>query len=124
MIENIISLKEVSTSKWHAQYRGNYGIYTIKTTMGLNNKTTNFNCSCPSDYYPCKHIAVVETAIRNQIAENQDITNKNTLSVDDLLREVSHKDLLDFIINESRYNHHLKDFIHISQNYSPKRLCY
>lgn len=34
MIENIISLKEVSASKWHAQYRGNYGIYTIKIANG------------------------------------------------------------------------------------------
>jgi hypothetical protein len=65
---NIIDLQEIASNSWKAKYRGNYGIYTIKIKTD-GNKTIDFSCSCPSDYYPCKHIPIIEDAIRERIAK-------------------------------------------------------
>jgi len=56
---SISDLQEISPDVWKAKYRGNYGTYTIKIKND-GNKTVDFSCSCPSDYYPCKHIPMVE----------------------------------------------------------------
>jgi uncharacterized Zn finger protein len=38
---------------------GNYGTYRTKTSLKQKSKAS---CSCPSDYYPCKHVvALLET---------------------------------------------------------------
>ncbi|MDR2115103.1 MAG: SWIM zinc finger family protein, partial [Planctomycetaceae bacterium] len=104
----IIRLEEISPNHWRAKYQGNYGVYTIKITTD-GEKTTKFSCSCPSDYYPCKHIAMIENAIAERIAQNKNVAEKETkqntnLTVAKLLRTVSRKELYEFIVQQARYS--------------------
>ena len=69
-MSNIISLQETSPNHWRAKYQGNYGVYTIKISTD-GKRRGSFSCSCPSDYYPCKHIAIVEAAIAERVAKNK-----------------------------------------------------
>jgi hypothetical protein len=105
-MSNIIDLRETSPNHWQAKYRGNYGVYTIKiSTGGKDGK--DFSCSCPSSYYPCKHIAMVEAAIAERIAknaENREDGKGPGLSVEKLLGELTHKELYNFIIRMVRNN--------------------
>ncbi|MDR0608871.1 MAG: SWIM zinc finger family protein, partial [Planctomycetaceae bacterium] len=92
-------------NNWRAKYRGNYGVYTIKITTD-GKKTIKFSCSCPSDYYPCKHIAMIEDAIAEHIAKNKNRAEKeikcgtNSI-VAKLLRKVSQKELYEFIVRQA-----------------------
>src|SRR5690554_5342750 len=104
MVRNIINLKETSENNWHAKYRGNYGIYTIKINMAINNKMSSFICSCPSDYYPCKHISIIEKAILTKIEERKTSHKEKGISVEDILKTISHKELIDFTIQQTKYN--------------------
>ncbi|MDR1478124.1 MAG: SWIM zinc finger family protein [Planctomycetaceae bacterium] len=111
----IIRLEEISPNHWQAKYRGNYGIYTIKITID-GKKTTKFSCSCPSDYHPCKHIAMIEDAIVERIAQNKKVMGKKTkqkgnVTVEKLLRTASQKELYQFIVRQARYNKDLTNLI-------------
>jgi hypothetical protein len=107
---NIIDLQEVSHNVWKAKYRGNYGIYTIKVKKD-GDKTVDFSCSCPSSYYPCKHIPIMEAAIRERIAKSRKNDDKHEITIDLLLKDLSQKELCDFIIKQAQYNPQLKNAI-------------
>ena len=119
MENNIINLHETSANIWQAKYRGNYGIYNIKIKMkaGLpdrqGSKIDSYSCSCPSDASPCKHIAVIMDAISNRIAENNPAKQdkENAITVEDVLRNVPHKELIDFMLRQAKYNPELTNTI-------------
>jgi hypothetical protein len=95
-----MSLQEVSDNVWKARYRGNYGVYTVKIkTNGV--KTIDFSCSCPSDYYPCKHIPMVEGAIRQRVAEIEK-ADESEIKLEQLLESVAQKKLCEFIIKQAQ----------------------
>ena len=105
MNNDIISLQETSENNWQAKYRGNYGIYNIKIKID-GNKTDTFSCSCPSDYYPCKHIGIIKEAIDNRIAKNNPARRdkENAITVEEVLKDVPHKELIDFIVRHAKHN--------------------
>lgn len=111
---NIIKLDEVSPNYWVAKYRGNYGVYTIEIKTD-GKKTTKFSCSCPSDYYHCKHIAMIESAIAKQIATNkkksQNGKQDHFSQAKNLLKKASRKELYNFIVSQARSNKKLNDAI-------------
>jgi hypothetical protein len=107
---SIINLQEISPNLWKALYQGNYGKHTIKIKIE-GQKTVDFSCSCPSDYYPCKHIPMIEKAINERIAENAKTYNERNITLDQLLKDLSQKELYDFIVNQAKYNFHLKNAI-------------
>jgi hypothetical protein len=110
MNTNIIDLQEASPNFWRAKYEGNYGVYTIKIkTDGV--KTEDFSCSCPSDYYPCKHIPMIEKAIKERIAKGQKIDTKYGMTFDELLQNLSQKELYYFISRQAQNNLQLKNAI-------------
>ncbi|MDR1492266.1 MAG: SWIM zinc finger family protein [Planctomycetaceae bacterium] len=108
-MNNIIELKETSENQWRAKYQGNYGVYTIKISLDKNEEKKR--CSCPSDYSPCKHIAIVENAIAARIAENKNKKPEKTLTVTQILKNVSFNDLRKFIVQHSKYNTELTNAI-------------
>jgi hypothetical protein len=106
---DIIDLRETSPNRWRAKYQGNYGVYTIK--IATDGKTRgDFSCSCPSDYYPCKHIAMVEAAIAERIAKNagaQKGRKDGELRMPDaeeLLKQLTHEELYNFTARLIKYN--------------------
>ena len=107
---NIIDLQEIAPNSWKAKYRGNYGIYTIKIKND-GKKTVDFSCSCPSDYYPCKHIRIIEEAIRERIEKRMKQGNKQKTTIEEALKDVPQKKLYDFIIKQAQYNPQLKNEI-------------
>jgi hypothetical protein len=107
---NTIDLQEISPNVWKAKYRGNYGIYTIKIKTD-GKKTVDFSCSCPSDYYPCKHIPMVEEAIRERMAKSRKNGDEHEITIDLLLKGLSQKELYDFIVRQAQYNPQLKNAI-------------
>jgi len=57
--------------------QGNYGIYRTQFDMGKGNKTT---CTCPSDYWPCKHAFALANTYKiapETFIDIEDIINKN-----------------------------------------------
>ena len=71
-----------------ARMDGNYGIYR---TMTMTGKQANGSCSCPSDYWPCKHIRALKATWRENPGSFVDIqkvlsglssrTNKDLLEI-------------------------------------------
>lgn len=100
-MSRIIDLQEISPNNWKANYQGNYGTYTIKIETD-GKKTTHFSCSCPSDYYPCKHIPMIQEAISERMARNEN--NNDSMLLENAIRNIPLKDLQDFIIRYARYN--------------------
>ena len=103
MNNSIISLQETSENVWQAKYLGNYGTYNIKIKIDKG-KINTYSCSCPSDYSPCKHIGMIKEAIDSRMAKNKNIAKEDTISVEELLQNVSHKELLKFIVSHAKYN--------------------
>ena len=98
-------IREIAENKWQAKYHGNYGIYTVKLTLNANGRRTDFSCSCPSDYYPCKHIAMMEEAVAKQQKRIAKIEKTDkAISVAELLKRVSEEELREFIVRQSKYN--------------------
>ena len=122
MQNDIISLQETSENVWQAKYQGNYGTYNIKIKIN-GGKIDTFFCSCPSDYFPCKHISMIKSAIDNRLAKNKENPKENTISVEELLRNVPHKELVDFIARQAKYNPDLttKLFLEFMQKVSGKQ---
>jgi hypothetical protein len=105
-MNNIIDLRETSPNHWQAKYQGNYGVYTVKVATD-GKQRGDFSCSCPSDYYPCKHIAMVEKAIAERMAKNDRGLGNGKgqeISAEDLLRKLSYKELYDFTVRLIKYN--------------------
>ena len=107
---SVIDLQEVSPNMWRAKYQGNYGVYTVKVKTD-GEKTEEFFCSCPSNYYPCKHIPIVEKEIEKRIAESKKSAVCDELTIEQLLKEASHKELYDFIVRQAQYNPEFKNTI-------------
>ena len=103
MNNEIISLEETSENNWQAKYLGNYGIYNIKIKIEKG-KVETFSCSCPSDYTPCKHIGIIKNAINNRIAKVKKNFKEDRISIEELLQNVSHKKLVNFIVSHAKYN--------------------
>ncbi|MFA5299498.1 MAG: hypothetical protein WC389_15015, partial [Lutibacter sp.] len=111
MNSDIISIQETSANNWQAKYRGNYGTYTIKIKLNADKKTTTFSCSCPSDYYPCKHIPIIESAIYSQIKENKESLTEEGVTIEEVVKNISHQELIDFIVGQAKYNPQLSNTI-------------
>jgi hypothetical protein len=97
-MSNIIDLRETSPGHWQAKYEGNYGVYTIKINTD-GKRRGSFSCSCPSDYYPCKHIPIVEEAIAKRIAKSSGSRksgNAPEISAEELLEKLSREELYAF----------------------------
>lgn len=103
MQNDILSLQETAENTWQAKYLGNYGTYNIKIKINKG-KIETYSCSCPSDYSPCKHIAMIKNAIDSRTAKNQKNPKEATISVEELLQNVPHKDLVGFIGRQAKYN--------------------
>ena len=104
-MNNFTDIREIAENKWQAKYYGNYGIYTVKLTLDADGKRTDFSCSCPSDYYPCKHIAMMERAVSEQKKRMAKIqTTAGAVTVEELLKRVSYEELQQFVIRQSKYN--------------------
>ena len=103
MQNDILSLQETAENTWQAKYLGNYGTYNIRIKINKG-KIETYSCSCPSDYSPCKHISMIKNAIDSRIAKNQKNPKEATISVEELLHNVPHKDLVDFIARQAKYN--------------------
>jgi hypothetical protein len=99
----IIELKQISENDWKAKYQGNYGVYIIKIIKN-GKKTKSFSCSCPSDYYPCKHISIIENAIAEKFFDNEKLEKDEKLRIDDFIGSVSADKLREFIITQTKYN--------------------
>jgi len=103
MQNDILSLQETSENTWQAKYLGNYGTYNIKIKIDKG-KIETYSCSCPSDYSPCKHIAMIKNAIDSRMAKNRENPKEAAISVEELLQNVPHKELVDFIGRQAKYN--------------------
>ncbi|MDR1022729.1 MAG: SWIM zinc finger family protein [Prevotellaceae bacterium] len=114
---DIIDLQETSQNHWRAKYQGNYGVYTIKVAFDKNGHTSNFSCSCPSDYYPCKHIPMVKEAIAKRIAESERPSANakgKKLTVEELLAEVSLEELRSFVVRQAKHNADVSNAINLA----------
>ena len=103
-------LQEISPNVWKAKYHGNYGIYTIKIKTN-GGKTVDFSCTCPSDYYPCKHIRMIEQDIKERIAKSKKFDEKKGITLTELLNDVPQNRLRDFIIRQAQNNPQLKNTV-------------
>ncbi len=103
MQNDIISLQETAENIWQAKYCGNYGTYNIKIKIGKG-KIDTFSCSCPSDYSPCKHIGMIKSAIDSRMAKDKENPKESAISVEGLLHNAPHKELVNFIVSHAKYN--------------------
>jgi hypothetical protein len=99
----IAELRQISENEWKAKYQGNYGVYTLKI-ITKEDKTAGFSCSCPSDYYPCKHISMIEDAIAEQKAINKKLEKDDGIKVEDLIKNVPAEKQRDFIAARAKYD--------------------
>ena len=103
----IESLNEVEPNRWVAKYRGNYGTYTIRLTIGEDGCAAKYSCSCPSSGSPCKHIGMILEAIPERSAEQKAVEKEDgddLLSPAKILAEVSEKELRAFVISQAKQN--------------------
>jgi len=110
MNNDILSLQETSANSWQAKYSGNYGTYTIRIKID-GRKMIDFSCSCPSEYYPCKHIAIIKEAIYKRIAESKKVPKEEAITVEEVLKNVPHQELIAFIARQAKYNPELTNTI-------------
>jgi hypothetical protein len=115
-MNEIIDLQEVFPNNWKAKYQGNYGVYTIHVTFDKQGLLSDYSCSCPSSYSPCKHIDVVRHEIENCMMENQNLAviNENKSTVEEILKHVSFQELHDFVVRQAKYNSDLTNSIHLA----------
>ena len=127
----ISDFSEISTGEYEAIVSGTEE-YTVQLEIN-NNVITEHNCDCPYDMGPvCKHIvAAIFYLQQDEIELNQPSISKprkqKTKSVSqqvkELLKEISHKELIDFVQENSKKdkkfrNYFLASFGHLSQNQS------
>jgi len=99
-------LRQNAENEWKAKYQGNHGLYTIKITTD-GKKTVKFSCSCPSDYYPCKHIPMIEDAIAKKMAGGGKQGKDRRLKIEEVMGNVSAENLRKFIARQAEYNDEL-----------------
>jgi hypothetical protein len=112
-MNNITDLRETSPDHWQAKYQGNYGVYTVKINTDGKYRG-GFSCSCPSDNYPCKHIAVVEEAIARRIANNAGArkgAKGPKMGVEGLLKKLTREELYDFMVRLVKNNPDLSNAV-------------
>jgi len=127
----ITDFSEISNGEYEAIVSG-MEEYTVQLEIS-NNTITEHNCDCPYDMGPvCKHVvAVVFHFQQDELELNQpNFTipkKKKTKSVSqqvkELLKAISHKELIDFVQENSKKdkkfrNYFLASFGHLSQNQS------
>lgn len=108
---SIIDLQETTPDNWQAKYQGNYGTYTIKIILEKG-KIKDFSCSCPSSYYPCKHIPMLEEAIRERVIASTPLkSRKDQVSIEELMKKITPDELQQFVIRRAKYNPELTNAI-------------
>jgi hypothetical protein len=117
---SVFDLREVSPNRWQAKYHGNYGVYTIKIAVDGKN-INDFSCTCPSQYFPCKHIQIVKDAINEravQSVQNSGSGKQDGLKLEDLLKKLSCDKLCDFILKQAKHNPDIATalFLEFSEN--------
>jgi hypothetical protein len=98
---DITDLQETTPNHWKAKYHGNYGTYTVKIETA-GNTLSKFSCSCPSDYYPCKHIPMVMDAIKERIKESKSQPKGSVF--EQAIRGMSLSELQEFVIRFGQHN--------------------
>ena len=129
--EAITDFVEVSTGEYEAIVSGTEE-YTVQLEIS-NNIITEHNCDCPYDMGSiCKHVVAVifhlqqdelELNQPNFIIPKKKKTKSVSQQVKELLTEISHKELIDFVQENSKKdkkfrNYFLASFGHLSQNQS------
>ena len=119
---NILELRQIAENEWKAKYQGNYGIYTVRITTN-GKKTIDFSCSCPSDYYPCKHIPMIEEAVARKMKAKRKEENQQKIKLEDFIKNVSIEKLREFIIAQAKFNSELENavFFEFSSNITNTR---
>ena len=127
----ITDFSEVSNGEYEAIVSGTEE-YSVQIEVS-NNTITEHNCDCPYDMEPvCKHVvAVIFHLQQDELELNQPSVSKprkkKTKSVSqqikELLKEISHENLIDFVQENSKKdkkfrNYFLASFGHLSQNQS------
>jgi len=127
----ITDFSEISTGEYEAIVSGTEE-YTIQLEIS-NNAITKHNCDCPYDMGPvCKHIVAVIFHLQQDGLElnqpNSTIPKKKktkpiSQQVKELLKAISHKELIEFVQENSKKdkkfrNYFLASFGHLSQNQS------
>ena len=116
---SIVELRQTAENEWKPKYQGNYGLYTIKITTD-GEKTVKFSCSCPSDYYPCKHIPIVERAIAQKNASGIKQGKTSGINIEKTLGNVSAERLRSFIAKQAKYNGELESAVFLEFSASVK----
>ncbi len=127
----ITDFAEISNGEYEAIVFGTEE-YTIQ--LKIRNKTiTEYNCDCPYDMGPvCKHIvAVIFHLQQDELELNEPSISKSrkkktksvSQQVKELLKTISHKELIEFVQQNSKKdkkfrNYFLASFGHLSQNQS------
>ncbi len=127
----ITDFSEISNGEYEAIVSGTEE-YTVQLEIS-NNTITEHNCDCPYDMGPvCKHVVAVifhlqqdelELNQPNFIIPKKKKTKSVSQQVKELLKEISHKELIDFVQENSKKdkkfrNFFLASFGHLSQNQS------
>ena len=127
----ITDFSEISTGEYEAIASGTEE-YTVQLEIS-NNTITEYHCDCPYDMGPvCKHVvAVIFHLQQDELELNQPSISKpkkkKTKSVSqqvkELLKVISHKELIEFVQENSKKdkkfrNYFLASFGHLSQNQS------
>jgi len=127
----ITDFSEISTGEYEAIVSGTEE-YTVQLEVH-NNTIIEHNCDCPYDMGAvCKHVvAVIFHLQQDELELNQPSISKPrkkktksiSQQVKELLKEISHKDLIDFVQENSKKdkkfrNYFLASFGHLSQNQS------
>lgn len=127
----VTSFEERSNGEYEAIVSGSEE-YNIELEIN-SNVITEYNCDCPYNMGPaCKHVvAVIFHLLQNELELNHSnftISKKKktksvTQQVKDLLKEISHKELIDFVQENSKKdkkfrNFFLASFGHLSQGQS------
>lgn len=127
----ITDFSEISNGEYEAIVSGTED-YTVHLEV-KNNIVIEHNCDCPYDMGPvCKHIvAVIFHLKQNELELNQSApkspkkkeTKSANQQVQDLLKAISHNELIEFVAENSKKdkkfrNYFLASFGHLSQNQS------
>lgn len=127
----ISDFSEISTGEYEAIISGTEE-YTVQLEI-KNNAIIEHNCDCPYDMGPvCKHVVAAIFHLQQDVLElNQPNLTKPkkkksksvSQQVKELLKEISHKELIDFVQENTKKdkkfrNYFLASFGHLSQNQS------
>jgi len=107
----IISLQEVNAGRWVAKYQGNYGVYTIRMRIDERGNGSDYSCSCPSDYYPCKHIGFIEQAIAERRIDRTHESSGSVPTPEELLQDLPLQYLRAFVLKQAQHNDSLRNAI-------------